>query len=144
MVLFLALGFMTPELQRFRNRDRSQLLARLWRYSDTQELSLSAHCTMAYYHRAYFTAVQLTKAIPQDNIKSLFCIWWRNPFPRLARRLMVYVSDRREDENAERRSFEMQSRWLMACKVISCGLPELNAASLGCNSRRTCPLFIPK
>lgn len=34
-----------------------------------------------------------------------------------------------------------QSCSLMACKVISCGLVKLKAASLGCNSWQSCPPF---
>lgn len=34
-----------------------------------------------------------------------------------------------------------QSCLLMACKVISCGLVKLKAASLGCNSWQSCPPF---
>lgn len=36
---------------------------------------------------------------------------------------------------------ERQSCSLMACKVISCGLVKLKAASLGCNSWQSCPPF---
>lgn len=41
------------------------------------------------------------------------------------------------------RDSERQSCSLMACKVISCGLVKLKAASLGCNSWQTCPPFTP-
>lgn len=39
------------------------------------------------------------------------------------------------------RGAERQSCSLMACKVISCGLVKLKAASLGCNSWQSCPPF---
>lgn len=41
------------------------------------------------------------------------------------------------------RGAERQSCSLMACKVISCGLVKLKAASLGCNSWQSCPPFTP-
>lgn len=41
---------------------------------------------------------------------------------------------------AEMRSWR-QSCLLMTCKVISCGLVKLKAASLGCNSWWSCPPF---
>lgn len=39
------------------------------------------------------------------------------------------------------RHSERQSCSLMACKVISCGLVKLKAASLGCNSWQSCLPF---
>lgn len=45
--------------------------------------------------------------------------------------------------DGEMKDFERQSCSLMACKVISFGLVELKAASLGCNSWQTCPPFTP-
>ena len=51
-----------------------------------------------------------------------------------------YVVDCRE-KGMEKWETERQSCSLMACKVISCGLVELRAASLGCNSWQSCPPF---
>lgn len=51
-----------------------------------------------------------------------------------------YVVDCRE-EGMEKWETERQSCSLMACKVISCGLVKLRAASLGCNSWQSCPPF---
>lgn len=47
----------------------------------------------------------------------------------------------RGNQDGEMRDSERQSCSLMACKVISCGLVKLKAASLGCNSRQSCPPF---
>lgn len=51
---------------------------------------------------------------------------------------MLLIVGKREMEEREP---ERQSRSLMACKVISCGLVKLKAASLGCNSWQSCPPF---
>ena len=51
-----------------------------------------------------------------------------------------YVVDCGE-KGMEKWEAERQSCSLMACKVISCGLVKLKAASLGCNSWQSCPPF---
>lgn len=53
-----------------------------------------------------------------------------------------YVVDCGE-KGMEKWEAERQSCSLMACKVISCGLVKLKAASLGCNSWQSCPPFTP-
>lgn len=75
-----------------------------------------------------------------DNTCLLFCFQGTESTVWMPFMSHHYVVDCGE-KGMEKWEAERQSCSLMACKVISCGLVKLKAASLGCNSWQSCPPF---
>lgn len=128
----------------------------LWNFTPTFLLHMKwdSKCTLPIQTNEQLIATKTAlKKQQQHNHFLINLVWQQMSFLCAFRAVKVqsewlsfhmshhYVVDGRKKGDGEMKDSEKQSCSLMVCKVISCGLVKLKAASLGCNSWQSCPPF---